>query len=32
MTETVLPLSEVVEGYGLFDSMKVHKVIFDTEK
>ncbi|KIV99691.1 uncharacterized protein PV09_08682 [Verruconis gallopava] len=32
MTETVLPLSQAVEGYALFNSMKAHKVIFDTEK
>ncbi|KAH7109899.1 chaperonin 10-like protein [Dendryphion nanum] len=32
MTETVLPLSQAIEGYELFDSMKVHKVVFDTEK
>ncbi|KAK5625773.1 hypothetical protein RRF57_001489 [Xylaria bambusicola] len=32
MTETVMPLSKAVEGYELFDSMKVQKVIFDAEK
>jgi hypothetical protein len=32
MTENVMPLSQAVEGYKLFDSMKVQKVIFDAEK
>lgn len=32
MTENVMPLSKAVEGYELFDSMKVQKVIFDAEK
>lgn len=32
MTETVMPLSQAVEGYNLFDAMKTHKVIFDAEK
>ncbi|KAI1305075.1 GroES-like protein [Xylaria venustula] len=32
MTENVMPLSQAVEGYELFDSMKVQKVIFDAEK
>ncbi|KAK1763985.1 chaperonin 10-like protein [Phialemonium atrogriseum] len=29
MTETIMPLSQAVEGYEIFDNMKVHKVIFD---
>ncbi|KAI1822437.1 GroES-like protein [Xylaria intraflava] len=32
MTENVMPLTEAVEGYELFDSMRVQKVIFDAEK
>lgn len=32
MTEKVMPLSQAVEGYELFDSRKVLKVIFDAEK
>ncbi|KFZ03678.1 hypothetical protein V502_10747 [Pseudogymnoascus sp. VKM F-4520 (FW-2644)] len=28
MTENVMPLSEVVEGYDLFDQMKASKIIF----
>jgi hypothetical protein len=32
MTETYMPLSKAVEGYELFDSMKVLKVIFEAEK
>lgn len=32
MTEKVMPLSQATEGYELFDSMKVLKVIFDAEK
>ncbi|QGI87014.1 hypothetical protein CEK25_001970 [Fusarium fujikuroi] len=32
MTATVMPLSNALEGYELFDSMKAQKVIFDAEK
>ncbi|KAI0876235.1 GroES-like protein [Hypoxylon argillaceum] len=32
MTENIMPLSQAVEGYELFDSMKVQKVIFDAER
>ncbi|RMJ17473.1 hypothetical protein CDV36_002870 [Fusarium kuroshium] len=32
MTATVMPLSNALEGYELFDAMKVQKVIFDAEK
>ncbi|KAI0458820.1 GroES-like protein [Xylaria acuta] len=32
MTENIMPLSQAVEGYELFDAMKVQKVIFDAEK
>lgn len=28
MFEKIMPLSEAVEGYDLFDKMKVQKVIF----
>lgn len=29
MFDKIMPLSEAVEGYDLFDKMKVQKVIFD---
>jgi hypothetical protein len=29
MTETVMPLSQATEGYELFDTMRVQKVVFD---
>ncbi|KAK6594504.1 alcohol dehydrogenase GroES-like domain-containing protein [Botrytis cinerea] len=29
MTDKIMPLSEVVEGYDIFNKMQVHKVIFD---
>ena len=32
MTATVMPLSNALEGYELFDSMEVQKVIFDAER
>ncbi|EGY21904.1 S-(hydroxymethyl)glutathione dehydrogenase [Verticillium dahliae VdLs.17] len=32
MTDTVMPLSDAVKGYEIFDSMKSLKVIFDAEK
>jgi hypothetical protein len=32
MTDMVMPLSQAVEGYEIFDSMKAQKVIFDAEK
>ncbi|KAG9256238.1 chaperonin 10-like protein [Emericellopsis atlantica] len=32
MTDTIMPLSDAVEGYDLFDKMKAQKVIFDAEK
>ncbi len=28
MFDKIMPLSDGVEGYALFDKMKVHKVIF----
>jgi hypothetical protein len=32
MSDKVMPLSEAVEGYDLFDKMKVQKVIFEAQK
>jgi hypothetical protein len=32
MADKVMPLSEAVEGYDLFDKMKVQKVVFETQK
>ncbi|KAI0206615.1 GroES-like protein [Astrocystis sublimbata] len=32
MTENIMPLTQAVRGYELFDAMKVQKVIFDAEK
>ncbi|KAM0257555.1 hypothetical protein ACHAPA_011680 [Fusarium lateritium] len=32
MTETIMPLSEAVEGYRMFDAMEVTKVIFEADK
>lgn len=32
MTDTIMPLSDAVAGYELFDSMKALKVIFDAEE
>lgn len=29
MADKIMPLSEAVEGYDLFDQMKVQKVIFE---
>lgn len=29
MFDKIMPLTEAVEGYELFDQMKVQKVIFD---
>jgi hypothetical protein len=29
MADKIMPLSEAVEGYDLFDKMKVQKVIFE---
>jgi hypothetical protein len=31
MTEKIMPLSEAVEGYNIFNNMKVQKVIFEVE-
>ncbi|KAI1327983.1 GroES-like protein [Xylariaceae sp. FL0255] len=32
MTDAMMPLTEAIEGYRLFDEAKVQKVIFDAEK
>lgn len=32
MVDTVMPLSDAVRGYKLFDEMKAFKVIFDTQE
>ncbi|KAL8763642.1 MAG: hypothetical protein Q9184_000642 [Pyrenodesmia sp. 2 TL-2023] len=32
MSDKVMPLSEAVEGYELFDKMKVQKVVFEAQK
>lgn len=32
MSDKVMPLSEAVEGYDLFDKMKAQKVVFEAEK
>ncbi|KAL8998490.1 MAG: hypothetical protein Q9169_002433 [Polycauliona sp. 2 TL-2023] len=32
MSDKIMPLSEAVEGYELFDQMKVQKVVFEAQK
>jgi hypothetical protein len=32
MADKIMPMSEAVEGYDLFDKMKVQKVIFEAQK
>jgi hypothetical protein len=32
MADKIMPLSEAVEGYDLFDKMKAQKVIFELQK
>ena len=32
MADKIMPLSQAVEGYDLFDSMKVQKVVFEAQK
>lgn len=29
MADKIMPLSQAVEGYDMFDKMKVQKVVFD---
>jgi len=31
MTDNVMPLSEAVEGYDVFDQMKAQKIIFKVD-
>ncbi len=32
MADKVMPLSDAIEGYELFNSMKVQKVVFEAQK
>lgn len=32
MADRIMPLSEAVEGYELFDQMKVQKVVFEANQ
>ena len=32
MADKVMPLSQAVEGYELFDKMQVQKVVFEAQK
>lgn len=32
MADKIMPLSQAIEGYELFDKMQVQKVIFDAQK
>lgn len=32
MSDKIMPLSQAVEGYDLFDKMKVQKVVFEAQK
>jgi hypothetical protein len=32
MADKIMPLSEAVEGYDMFDKMKVQKVVFEAQK
>lgn len=32
MSDKIMPLSQAVEGYDLFDKMKVQKVVFEADK
>jgi len=32
MADKVMPLSDAIEGYELFDKMKVQKVVFEAQK
>jgi hypothetical protein len=32
MADKIMPLSEAVEGYDLFDKMKVQKVVFEAQQ
>lgn len=32
MADKIMPLTDAVEGYDLFDKMKVQKVVFEAQK
>jgi hypothetical protein len=32
MADKIMPMSDAIEGYELFNSMKVQKVIFEAQK
>lgn len=32
MSDKIMPLSEAVEGYDLFDKMKAQKIVFDPRR
>ena len=32
MIDKVMPMSQAVEGYEIFNTMKAHKVIFEPQK
>jgi hypothetical protein len=32
MADKVMPMSQAVEGYDLFDKMKAQKVVFEAQK
>lgn len=32
MSDKIMPLSQAIEGYELFDNMKVQKVVFQADK
>lgn len=32
MTDKIMPLTQAVEGYDIFNAMKVQKVIFEADK
>jgi len=32
MSDKIMPLSEAIEGYDIFDKMKVQKVVFEGQK
>jgi hypothetical protein len=32
MSDKIMPLSDAIEGYDIFDKMKAQKVIFEAQK
>lgn len=32
MADKMMPLSDAIEGYDMFDKMKVQKVVFEAQK